>query len=57
MSEGTALKESLVTALQVSTRIPFLAAAGTSTAAYEALLSLGERYTTAWDEPVLTKNF
>jgi hypothetical protein len=24
--------------------------------AYEALLSLGERYTTAWDEPVLTKN-
>ena len=24
-------------------------------AAYEALLSLGERYTTAWDEPVLTK--
>ena len=23
--------------------------------AYEALLSLGERYTTAWDEPVLTK--
>jgi hypothetical protein len=25
-------------------------------AAYEALLSLGERYTTAWDEPVLTKN-
>jgi aspartokinase len=25
-------------------------------AAYEALLSLGERYTTAWDELVLTKN-
>ena len=25
-------------------------------AAYEALLSLGERYTTSWDEPVLTKN-
>jgi hypothetical protein len=25
-------------------------------AAYEALLSFGERYTTAWDEPVLTKN-
>lgn len=25
--------------------------------AYEALLSLGECYTTAWDEPVLTKNF
>ena len=24
--------------------------------AYQALLSLGERYTTAWDEPVLTKN-
>jgi hypothetical protein len=24
-------------------------------APYEALLSLGERYTTAWDEPVLTK--
>jgi len=24
---------------------------------YEALLNLGERYTTAWDEPVLTKNF
>ncbi len=24
-------------------------------AAYEALLRLGERYTTAWDEPVLTK--
>jgi hypothetical protein len=23
--------------------------------AYEALLSLGERYTTAWDEPILTK--
>jgi hypothetical protein len=23
--------------------------------AYEALLSLGERYTTVWDEPVLTK--
>ena len=26
-------------------------------AAYEALLSLGERYTTAWDQPVLTKKF
>lgn len=26
-------------------------------AAYEALLSLGERYTTARDEPVLTKKF
>lgn len=25
--------------------------------AYEVLLSLGARYTTAWDEPVLTKNF
>ena len=25
--------------------------------AYEALLTLGEQYTTAWDEPVLTKNF
>ena len=25
--------------------------------AYEALLTLGERYTTAWDEPVLAKNF
>ncbi len=25
--------------------------------AYDALLSLAERYTTAWDEPVLTKNF
>jgi len=25
--------------------------------AYEALLSLGERYTKAWDEPVLTKKF
>jgi hypothetical protein len=24
--------------------------------AYQALLSLGERYTTAWGEPVLTKN-
>ena len=24
--------------------------------AYQALLSLGERYTTAWDEPVLTRN-
>jgi hypothetical protein len=24
--------------------------------AYEALLSLGERYATAWDEPVLAKN-
>ena len=24
---------------------------------YEALLNLGERYTTAWDEPVLTNNF
>ena len=24
--------------------------------AYRALLSLGERYTTAWDEPVLTEN-
>ncbi len=24
-------------------------------AVYEALLRLGERYTTAWDEPVLTK--
>ena len=24
--------------------------------AYEASLSVGERYTTAWDEPVLTKN-
>ena len=24
-------------------------------AAYEALLTLGARYTTAWDEPVLTK--
>jgi hypothetical protein len=23
---------------------------------YEALLSLGDRYTKAWDEPVLTKN-
>lgn len=23
--------------------------------AYEALLSLGERYTKGWDEPVLTK--
>jgi len=25
-------------------------------ATYEALLSLGERYTTAWDKPALTKN-
>ena len=25
--------------------------------AYESELSLGERYTAAWDEPVLTKNF
>jgi hypothetical protein len=25
-------------------------------AAYEALLSFGERYTTAWDEPSLTKD-
>jgi hypothetical protein len=25
--------------------------------AYEALLSLGERYTTAWDAPVFTKHF
>jgi hypothetical protein len=24
--------------------------------AYEALLGVGERYTEAWDEPVLTKN-
>lgn len=24
---------------------------------YDALLSLGERYTTAWDDPVLTKKF
>jgi hypothetical protein len=24
--------------------------------AYEALLSLGKRYTAAWDEPVLMKN-
>jgi hypothetical protein len=24
-------------------------------AAYDALLSFGARYTTAWDEPVLTK--
>ena len=24
---------------------------------YEALLSLGERCTTAWDDPVLTKKF
>ena len=24
--------------------------------AYEVLLTLGERYTAAWDEPVLTKN-
>lgn len=25
--------------------------------AYEALLSLGERYTTAWDQPVFTREF
>lgn len=25
--------------------------------AYEALLSFGERYTTAWDEPVFSKEF
>ncbi len=25
--------------------------------AYEALLSLGERYTAAWDEPVFSKEF
>jgi hypothetical protein len=25
--------------------------------AYEAMLSFGERYTTAWDEPVFTKDF
>ena len=24
--------------------------------AYETLLSLGDRYTTAWNEPILTKN-
>jgi hypothetical protein len=24
--------------------------------AYEALVSFGERYTAAWDEPFLTKN-
>jgi len=25
--------------------------------AYDALISLGERYTTAWDDPVFTKEF
>ena len=34
----------------------FLVLKQSDDAAYEALLGLGERYTTEWDEPVLTKN-
>lgn len=34
----------------------FLVLKEQATEAYESQLSLGERYTAAWDEPVLTKN-
>ena len=33
----------------------FLVLKQSDQAAYEALLSLGERYTTVWDEAILTK--
>lgn len=59
-------KQSIPTSLRVEMRqimkagvdrvYTFLVVKERDPKAYEVLLTLGERYTAAWDEPVLTKN-